>query len=216
MADLPNTMAMDDDPIDWSNNSNTNNTNTNNTIYGYLIRIDTHGEHDTPFILTKPTTTIGRHSNNDIILSASTISSFHAEIEINISSGYAYLTDLNSTNNTRIGPQLPTIRYSNPSKKANRECIVQSGDYVTFGDIHFIFYHEQDYNSQISQSNVLNNILPTTQAFDEGEIDLKLSQFDDEASPKKVQFDMNNNNNNNDNKHDLEPTLVWDDDDDDD
>eukprot|EP01084_Bolivina_argentea_P294708 507177_1 len=139
MADLPNTIAMDDEfDIDLitptpNTTSTAINTNISPEIHGYLIRIDNNGNNDTPFILTKRTTSIGRSPSNDIILTEPTISSLHAEIEINLLSSTAYIIDLNSSNKTRIGPSLPTNSYHNPPKKPNRECIVNSGDYVTFG-----------------------------------------------------------------------------------
>eukprot|EP01083_Nonionella_stella_P232678 820521_1 len=151
MADLPNTIAMDDLSDEETLPPSPNKPTTD--VHGYLVRIDASGNHQTPFILTKSTTTIGRKKNNDIILTNNTISSNHAEIEIDISNKEAFIIDLNSTNKTRTGRQLPSNTHKNNSIKSNRECIIRSGDYITFGDVHFIFYHEEDYTSQSIPNN---------------------------------------------------------------
>ena len=160
MEELPNTVAMDDDSSDDNDDNNANNdtNNNNNTdVYGYLIRIDVYGQEINTFILTKETTTIGRKKKNDIILIDNTVSSNHAEIEIDLNEKEAFVTDLKSTNKTRIGKQIPSKNNQNKKIKANRQSLLRSGDYLTFGDVHFIFYHEDDYEHYQSQRNVNNN-----------------------------------------------------------
>ncbi len=156
-------------------------------VYGYLVCYNDNDNSGRPYILTKPTTTFGRKPNNDIHLNNNTISTKEA-----------FIIDLKSTNKTRIGHQLPTESHKNKSIKPNRECIIRSGDYVTFGDVHFIFYHEDDYTSApvINTSNKKKKriVLGDTQAFDDeetitntlaSEIDLKLSLSDDENNKNK-------------------------------
>lgn len=133
MAELPNTIAMDDVESD-DDNDNVNN-NDSNDVRGYLIRIDVNGNAVNTFILTKETTSIGRKKSNDIILIDATVSSNHAEIEIDISDHTAYVVDLKSTNKTRIGKEIPSKDNQNKKLKPNRQSIVKSGEYVTFGGI---------------------------------------------------------------------------------
>eukprot|EP01083_Nonionella_stella_P183092 660706_1 len=169
--DLPNTMAMDD--ID-SDESSDHPNETDIEVYGYLVRIDHNGALQTPFLLTKETNTIGRMKTNVIVLTNPTISSKHAEIIFDISQHMAYIVDLKSTNHTRTGAVLPSEDHSNKKIKSNRECIIKSGEYVTFGDVHFVFFHDDDYDryqeqqmSNHSSSASHSTNLLATQAFDD-------------------------------------------------
>eukprot|EP01084_Bolivina_argentea_P190292 327065_1 len=122
----------------------------NNNIFGYLIGIDKNGNCISSNLLTKTTTTIGRAHNNDVILNNLTVSMKHVEIEINninIDKPVAVIIDLESTNTTRVGKTLPSDMNRNEKIKANREVVVNSGDYITIGDCHFVFYHKCDYDS---------------------------------------------------------------------
>ena len=136
MAELPNTIAMDDvESDDDDTNNNTNNNNNNNDVRGYLIRIDLkqNGKATNTFILTKETTTIGRKKSNDIILIDQTVSSSHAEIEIDSNEHEAFVIDLKSTNKTRTGKKMPSKDHQNKKAKPNRQTLIRSGDYITFG-----------------------------------------------------------------------------------
>eukprot|EP01084_Bolivina_argentea_P100333 180171_1 len=114
-----------------------------NKTRGYLIRIDKEGAHKTIFALNKQITTVGRRKSNDIQLMHATISAKHARV--NIDNHVAVVIDLNSTNRTRIGNELPAKAQLNKKIMPNKECVIQSGHYVSFGDCHFVFYHEHDY-----------------------------------------------------------------------
>ena len=136
MANLPNTIAMDDLSDDDHDNDMNNNTR-NNVVCGYLIRINPSGTPLNTFILTDETTSIGRKKDNQIILMDPTVSSRHAEIEIDIEEHNAYITDLKSTNKTRHGKILPAQADNQRNKaiKPMRQILIKSGDYITFGGI---------------------------------------------------------------------------------
>ena len=87
------------------------------------------------YLLTKERTSLGRASSNDIQLRHRSVSSKYAEIEINTRKRKAFVIDLKSTNRTRIGQQHPSKAPYGRNKciKPNKECILESGDYLTFG-----------------------------------------------------------------------------------
>lgn len=76
-------------------------------------------------------TTIGRDPHNDVVLEDDTISSEHALIEAR--DGRYWVTDLRSTNGTRIGDQRLTPDRRSPLK---------SGDHIRFADVDLMFVLE--------------------------------------------------------------------------
>eukprot|EP01083_Nonionella_stella_P292280 994138_1 len=128
-----------------------------NKTRGYLIRIDKEGAHKTIFALKKQITTVGRRKSNDIQLKHAIISTKHARVKID--NHIAVVIDLNSTNGTRIGNELPAKAPLNKKIMPNKECVIQSGHYVSFGDCHFVFYHEHDYGEyQMAIDHLCNRI----------------------------------------------------------
>jgi len=85
----------------------------------YLTYQGRHIPLDTPLI------TIGRHTDNDIILESKSVSRYHAHIKPR-QSRY-YLTDLASANGTTVNGQGIT------------ECVLHDGDIVSFGGVDMVF-----------------------------------------------------------------------------
>lgn len=135
MDDIQQTMVMDDgesDDEDKTQNSSIINQDTPE-ILAYLVRIDSSGRPTASYPLTKARTTIGRRESRDIRLIDPTVSGEHAEIEIDVGRGMSFVVDMGSTNKSRIGRQLPTRDNRNNALHPNRQCIVESKEYVTFG-----------------------------------------------------------------------------------
>ena len=127
MSQISNTMEIDH--VDSMNDDN----NAPSDIHGYLIGIDENGNHSTLHSLIKPITRIGASKDNDIVLNHRTVSLNHAQIEIDINLHRALIVNLQSTHKTRIGSILPSSQHQNEIIEPNRECIINSGDYISFG-----------------------------------------------------------------------------------
>lgn len=97
---------------------------------------------DDYFVLLHNETTIGRHPSNRICVPRKTISRFHARIMRNANK-YA-LQDLTSSNGTFV------------NGKRVESLMLKNGDKVTFGDLEFAFYQDEETSAGLakSESNV--------------------------------------------------------------
>jgi pSer/pThr/pTyr-binding forkhead associated (FHA) protein len=84
--------------------------------------------------LTENVTTVGRISDNTIQIEDASVSSHHAEITL--SGDHHFLTDLDSTNGTRVNDHGFT--------KGN----LHDGDIVSFGNIHCVYASENPANAR--------------------------------------------------------------------
>lgn len=84
--------------------------------------------------LTEDVVTIGRISDNVIQIDDASVSSHHAEITL--SSGQHFLTDLDSTNGTRVNDHGFT--------KGN----LHDGDRISFGNVHTVYASENPANAR--------------------------------------------------------------------
>ncbi len=81
------------------------------------------------FELTKPTTTVGRQPTNDIVLSTTSVSRYHARFDV--AEGRVFVVDLESVhgtfvNDVQIAPETPVP--------------LNDGDAVTMGEVRLTFY----------------------------------------------------------------------------
>lgn len=90
-----------------------------------LVVLDDSGHPKDRISITDPPITIGRLSNNDVVLSDPNVSRRHAELRL--SDGRWVLTDLGSTNGTLVNGKLA------------REQPVSSGDRLSFGTSELVF-----------------------------------------------------------------------------
>lgn len=92
--------------------------------YGYLIYNNSGSPQ--PFVLNKPTVSVGRSADNDIVIRQNTVSSHHLLIRCDRNTGVSF-TDLKSTNGTLInGEAVP-------------QATLRAGDLLSLGDIELIF-----------------------------------------------------------------------------
>lgn len=76
--------------------------------------------------MTKPTVTIGRESDNDLVFDHNSVSRHHAKITYD---GYGfYITDLNSTNHVFVNGTMQT------------QSVLRSADTIQLGQVRIIFY----------------------------------------------------------------------------
>jgi class 3 adenylate cyclase len=93
-------------------------------ILGKLVLVIS-GEDDREFILDKPTITVGRALDNDVVLPSDLISPYHALL---IFQPNPVIEDTGSASGTLVGGEKITSRYN-----------LHSGDLITIGDLHFRF-----------------------------------------------------------------------------
>lgn len=90
-----------------------------------LLRVQLENNRYTDFDLEKGRTSIGRRSDNDIIINDSSVSKHHAHL--NFEQNY-FLTDLRSSNGTFInGKKIFHVKLSD-------------GDVINFAGVHATFY----------------------------------------------------------------------------
>ena len=78
------------------------------------------------FDMTKPTVTIGREPDNDLVFDHNSDSRHHAKITYD---GYGfYITDLNSTNHVLVNGKMET------------NSVLRSADTIQLGQVRIIFY----------------------------------------------------------------------------
>ncbi len=92
--------------------------------FGYLVHHDAQSPQ--PFVLNKPTVTVGRAVDNDIIVSQKTVSAHHLEINCGRNTGVS-ITDLGSTNGTSVN-----------GKPVKQTCL-KAGDVLELGEFKFVF-----------------------------------------------------------------------------
>jgi hypothetical protein len=110
--------------------------NRKNVVSSRLVLVTTEGE--TSFPLTRDAYTIGRHRNNDIVISDPKVSSFHARIDRS-AEGYL-LVDLKSRNGSYInGKRLETG-------------VLKTGDEVRMGTARLIY--KVDYTAPVTPAPV--------------------------------------------------------------
>lgn len=88
------------------------------------------------YVLDKPTTTVGRGRDNDIILPSDCVSRRHARLEQR--GGSLFVVDLDSTNGTFVNDDANSIR----------ECELQRGDRLKIGDTIFKYLSGSDIELQ--------------------------------------------------------------------
>jgi hypothetical protein len=74
---------------------------------------------------------VGRTDSNDLVVAHLTVSKHHAFFRLDETGGHYTLTDMDSTNGTRVNGQALVGRQPRP---------LDDGDLVAFGDMNFIFY----------------------------------------------------------------------------
>jgi len=78
--------------------------------------------------LTRPTTSVGRQSGNDIVINSSAVSRYHAQFDVY--GGQVFLVDLGTVNGTYINDQ---------QVEPNSRSLLKDGDVVILGDVRLIF-----------------------------------------------------------------------------
>lgn len=99
--------------------------------FGTIV-VQTEDGSQTEYEISKPLTTIGRQSTNDIVLNTSSVSRYHARLEV--AQGGMVIVDQESKHRTFLGDDV--IPYETPIE-------LNHGDVLTMGEVRLTFYAPQ-------------------------------------------------------------------------
>ncbi len=99
--------------------------------FGTVV-VQTESGEQQEYELTKPTTSVGRQSGNDIVLNTTAASRYHAQFDV--AEGQVFLVDLGSVNGTFVNDE---------QIEPNSRVVLNEGDVITLGDVCLTFFPRQ-------------------------------------------------------------------------